>query len=639
MILKKLSDFLYKWRFLIGICIILLGVVCNINGSSISCWKYYIPIEDTHTLFGESRLIRSDEWATFTPFIFAQSYGEDAYSWFNDIIRGTETDTFIVYAQPVKHILSVLFRPFLTGFLLFGTSRGLAFFWWSRFVCVWLVNFELGMLITKGRKLPSTLMAILVSLAPVLQWWFAINGLAEMLIFGGLAILMLHRYMNDSRFWHRLIYLFVLYCCAGGYVMTFYPAWMVPLAYAYLGLAIWIFVSNFRTCKMKWFDWISLVGTIALFGGSMLYIFNQSKETIDLVLNTAYPGQRIEIGGEGLSGFFKSYGNLFFLFNPEGVPANVCEASMFFDFFPLGIVLGLYVMIKNKKADLLLIILAALEGILAIYLIFGMPEMLAKLTLLSFSTSNRAIIGAGFINILILIRAMSLYRKEINSKVIYLVAFIYMIFCIIGSSYAYGTTYLTKEYLFVIAILSFILANFLLRIKSRPYHLTAYMLIIFMCTTAGVNPVQYGTAGITDNNVAKSIQEVVARDSESKWVVDNLDYPASNYTIIQGAPTINSTNVYPTLERWSKLDPKEINKNLYNRYAHIMVELVKVSDASETFTLLSADHLKLTLDIEELKELDVKYIFTKRDLEGVGFTQNEVKLKSDVDGFRIYEIR
>lgn len=88
--------------------------------------------------------------------------------------------------------------------------------------------------------------------------------------------------------------------------MTFYPAWMIPMAYAYLALVIWVFITDFKKCHLKWYDIVSIIAVLALFGGSMFYIFSMSGDTVNLVLNTAYPGKRTELGGGYMSGFSKA---------------------------------------------------------------------------------------------------------------------------------------------------------------------------------------------------------------------------------------------------------------------------------------------------------------------------------------------
>lgn len=635
---QKMYAFMYKWRFAIGAAIVLFGVVFNINGSSIASWSNHVPVLDSNTIFGEPQLIRSDEYGTFTSFSISQGYGDNSYSWFSDIIRGTNTDTFIVYGQPVKHILSILFRPFLTGFLIFGPERGLAFFWWGRFVCIWLVTFELSMLITEKKKLLSALGAILCSLAPVMQWWFAINGLAEMIIFGGLAVLMIHRFLTDKIFWHRLICLFVLYCCAGGYIMTFYPAWMIPMAYAYLALVIWVFISDIKKYKIKWYDILSIIGMLALLGGSMLYIFSKSGDTIDLVLNTAYPGKRTELGGDNLAGFFKGFGNLFFLYQRDNIPLNSCESSVFFDFFPVGIIAGLYVMFRYRKKDWLIILLLVFEAILGIYIVFGLPEILAKITLLSMSMGRRALIGAGFINVLLLLRSLSLYRREPKNKYIYILSGLYAAFIVISSKFAYGD-YLNSLNYIIIAVLSIFAAYAILKNKSHPIYIVLFSAAILYCSTALVNPIQRGTANVTESELAKEIQKITANDSKGKWVVESLTYPMTNYTIMQGAPTINSTNTYPDLDRWRKFDKNGDYDIIYNRYAHITVNMIPSDYKPDNkFELCHPDTFLVNLNVDELYDLDVKYIFTNRDLSQLGSENTSVSLLSTKQGYNIYKL-
>lgn len=43
---------------------------------------------------------------------------------------------------------------------------------------------------------------------------------------------------------------------------------------------------------------------------------------------------------------------------------------------------------------------------------------------------------------------------------------------------------------------------------------------------------------------------------------------------MSGASVINSTNTYPDLEKWSKIDEEGKYEDVYNRYAHINVEIM-----------------------------------------------------------------
>ena len=136
---------------IIAIIILLICVLFELNGSSIGCWQNFLNtgVEKSNVIFGKSRRVRADEWATFTPMMFSQKL--DGFHYISSLIRGGNTDVFIVYGLPVLNILQI-FRPFQIGFLVLGSSRGLSFYWLSRFLLLFLVSFEFGMIYTKKNK-------------------------------------------------------------------------------------------------------------------------------------------------------------------------------------------------------------------------------------------------------------------------------------------------------------------------------------------------------------------------------------------------------------------------------------------------------------------------------------------------------
>lgn len=636
--LVSLTDYAYRFRYVIALLLVVIGVALNLNGSSIAIWGNYVPTEQAGTIYGTPRAIRSDEYGTLTAMTISQGYGEQPYDRISHIIRGDETDVFIVYGQPTKDVFSVLFRPFLTGFLLFGSERGLAFYWCARFAALFLVSFELGMLITEKKRGLSLAGAILVSLAPIVQWWFAINGLVEMLVFGGLAVLMLQRYMRETVFWKRLPYLFVMYCCAGGYVMTFYPAWMIPLVYVFVALAIWVFCSNVKECRMRVWDVLALVVTVLLLGGSLLYVFGRSKDVVEAVLNTAYPGQRNSLGGGELKGLFRGIGNLLFPDRMDGIPLNSCESAVFLDFFPLGILVAIYAMWKNRKADLLSLALMVVAAFLGAYSVLGFPSVLASITLLGKSTSVRALVGIGFANVLLLLRGASILRERPPVRDYVILALACVVLSLVGSKLAYADYFCRSDYLLVLLVVVVASGTLLYGRKAFGGFLITSLVLSFY-GGAYVNPIQRGTAGVTETELARSIQEIVEEDPEAKWVAESLPYPMINYPIMQGAPTINSTSTYPDMKRWKKLDETGQYEEIYNRYAHILVEITEPNVVPEAkFELPVADSFKVYLSLDELHDMGVRYVLTSRELNGFGDGTYDVTLRKQAQGYWIYEI-
>lgn len=203
--MEKLTDRLYKYRFWISGILLIVLIFFEIHGSSILYWQNYLSnlTNIYEPLIGISRGIRSDEWAVNTPMLLSQYYNNSGlFPYFSETIRGTLTDTFIIYGQPVRDI-AILFRPFHWGYLLLSPAKGLSFFWIGRVIALFLVSFEFGMILTQKSKLLSLIYALLITWSPVVQWWFAINGLVEMLVFGQLALIMITLYMNDQNYYKR----------------------------------------------------------------------------------------------------------------------------------------------------------------------------------------------------------------------------------------------------------------------------------------------------------------------------------------------------------------------------------------------------------------------------------------------------
>ncbi len=265
---NKIGDFIYKYRYIIAASLFIICIIFELHGSSMDMWNVFIRTgtPGDHVIFGKSRMIRSDEWAVFTPMMFSQKY--DGFHWFSNTLSGGNCDVFLIYGLPVMNLMQI-FRPFQIGFLFLSLGKGLSFFWAGRLIFLFLISFEFGVLLSNKKKLLSLTYAFLVTFSPIVQWWFAINGIVEILLFGQLAIILLDRYLIDNNFKHRLLYLASLFICAGGYIMVFYPAWQVPTAYVFLVLAIWVLIKDFKKIKIDRKDIISISIALIVFILSM----------------------------------------------------------------------------------------------------------------------------------------------------------------------------------------------------------------------------------------------------------------------------------------------------------------------------------------------------------------------------------
>ena len=142
---------------------------------------------------------------------------------------------------------------------------------------------------------------------------------------------------------------------------------------------------------------------------------------------------------------------------------------------------------------------------------------------------------------------------------------------------------------------------------------------------ATVNPINSGVDVVYEMPVGKKIAEIVQRD-KSPWIVESETVWYNDFPIMFGAPTINSVNVYPALDRWRNLNPDA--EKIYNRYAHIKITL---SDSPTEFILNGPDNFTVKLNAADLPKLGAGYIFSRNGaLEN--FSTPNLKIQ------KIYEI-
>lgn len=626
---RPVLSFAYRYRYALAVGVLSVYVLLELSGSSIACLGNAIGSEKTDTVFGIPRSIRSDEYATFVPLALSQPYNSAGpYPYFSEIIRGTATDTFIISGLPSWDI-AIIFRPFLWGFLVLGSAKGLAFMWVGRMLALFLVSFELAMVYSKKNKWLSLAAAALITWAPIVQWW----GAFDMLISGQCALLCVYRFMRTGKTVKRIIASLLFFWFAGIYILTLYPAWQVPLLYVFAGLLLAIILENRKGFRFYWKTGLPAIATgLILLVAGLVHVWVKSGNTMDVVMNTVYPGQRIEAGGDGFIQLFRYCATLFFPLTGRGLGTNTCEASVFFDLFPMGILLSLYVIFIEKKKDKTLIPLLTVQVLLLAYCVIGFPDFVAKITLFSFSTMNRALIAVGLVNILLLIRSLALVERRFNMLV---AAGVSTALAVVVGLAGRSATGAYINLVFGVAMVAVLVGGFFLVLTAGRFRklFVLFCVLTVMISGALVNPVQRGIGVVSQNGLIQAIRSIAEKD-HGLWIVEG-NYPLTNVPIMAGAPTINSTNTYPSLERWLTLDPHRRQEDIYNRYAHIAVDL---TDEQTRFDLIQADLVQLTLNYDDLKKLGVRYVLTAKDYGALVNPQVRFTLMGEVKGYRIYMV-
>ncbi|MDD5101743.1 MAG: hypothetical protein PHH62_02020 [Endomicrobiaceae bacterium] len=166
--ISAINKFIYLNRWYIAIFILFLCITFKISGSSLGSWKYLCQNGiDSGLIIGVNKSVHADEYCVYTPMLISQFYNKISFlPYFGDVLRGTFTDMFIVYGQPVNDIAAI-FRPFQLGYLFLGLERGLSFFWCSRLILLFMLTFEFAMIFTKKNKILSLACSVLITFSPV----------------------------------------------------------------------------------------------------------------------------------------------------------------------------------------------------------------------------------------------------------------------------------------------------------------------------------------------------------------------------------------------------------------------------------------------------------------------------------------
>lgn len=615
---KQGVELIYKYRFVLSFLLLIMLVSFKISGSSMGCWKLFLGDGESGIRLGEPRVWRSDEWGTLTPLCFRQQYNTlGAYNRYSQTLGSILTDNMLVYGQPSWDILT-LFRPFYWGYLFFGSERGLSWFWCSRLIVLFLSWFELGMLITDGQKKLSVMLSICVSFAPFLQWWFAINGLVEMLIYGACFVLG-SNYLVSHTFNPRKIAVAVgMAVCAVGYVLTFYPTWMVPVAWGFVPLFLWVVIWKFDRKVLRRVDVVPWLLIFVITAAGLTVLAVTSWDVIKAELNSVYPGNAPSAsGGTGLWWMMKYPISLVSRFSMNEL---IVENSSIICFAPAGFILALWVIIKEKKKDPLLILLLVMNLFLAWYYCVGIPKWLAKMLLLSFVNSNRGPQVLGFLRLTLFVRAVALKEKAPKR---WLAALAAVISSAVPMRLALGFTkyepgglryeyFDTAEKIVVVWAILAVVFYLLYRARKSKYTMAVLgVCTVVLASSIWINPVAKGVPEITKSETMQQIRDLVKEDPQAIWLVVDMAYPATNIPAMAGADCLNTTQTYPQKTRWEMLDKEGEYEDIYNRYCHIRASL----GSKTMLELVSTDYVEVILSPEDLKKLNIRYIVSTNDFD------------------------
>lgn len=569
---------------------------------------------------GKPKAIRVDEYGVLTPYMLSQA--QNGFELQNEALGGGSVP--LVLGVPAKHFIT-LFRPHFWGFFLLDTERGYAWWWNFKVFGILLSAFFLCLVLTRNNFWLSVFGSVWVLLSSGTLWWFS-TGLTEMII-GACLLPVAVIYLLYGQTSRQILTGAVLSAWGGLYFAShLYPPYQVPLAYLMAFLLIGYILDRkradlFADLPVKGIGVLTALSLIGVVG--FLY-YRDAKPTLDLMLNTAYPGRRVDYGGTGFTAnWFSEYFNSFYI-SDQHFPVkwlNMCELSHYITFAPLIFVYVLYQWITTRRinytvAGMGLFVLAGW-----LWIEIGFPDWLSNITLMSTSPARRTQIPFGLGNVLLTILFLS-NTKHITVHVspigrgLVLAGAVGLVALAAYQNSVDVPGFFRTDQLAIGALYFGVLNALLLPVWSSSYRVALFCLGVVgaLLPNLSVNPVAKGLTPITENVLYRAVDNIRQQDPSARWIVFGNNY--LTYLVgATGVKQLSGVKYTPNFTNMRIMDPKAVYDTVYNRYAHsVYYAMPNQQDTVIMGNRGSYDAYGVNIDpcSAKLKKLNVRYaVFEK----------------------------
>ena len=605
-----------KWTLGVFVGFFVLFVLFKWHFESTSMWNTLLPDGSPETrglVAGKPRQIRMDDYAVATPSFLSQvNLGLPVE---NESIGGLKA---ALVSNPAKHSISI-FRPSSWGSLFLDTERGYSFATLQNIFSLLVGSFLLFLVLTRNNyflSLTGTLTLLLSS--GTISWTFIPSA---MIGYGSAATVAFLLLLHEKKLPYIALQSFLLIFSVVAFLLILYPPYQVPLVYLFSLLIVgYVLQERKNIFPLPAVGWKLLALAVAMgLSGIVLYSYYlDANETITALTKTVYPGQRIDLGGTGfIANWYSEYYS--WSFSDAKFPKswlNSCEYAHYLTFAPVIIPASAYWFVRNQRINWLLLGGVLFTLLMLVWIEVGLPESIAKASLLSMSPTRRAQIPMGIGSIYLTIIYLSVIQNQVikvptwaNALAIAAVIAFMIYTAYINVSDADG---FLKGYQLVIPVLFFSVMNILLLFTLNiRYRVLLFCggLLLFLLPNIRLNPLSIGLTPITENALYKAIKPIVDRDPNARWIVNGSQYITYMVTAT-GAKQLTGVKILPDRKHiFSVLDPEMKRDSAYNRYAHVINQSYINGRDSVILVNQFEDGYVIAMDpcSPRMKQLNVKY--------------------------------
>jgi hypothetical protein len=535
--------------------------------------------EDRGLVAGRARPQRTDEWLVRTPLVARQV----ALGLPRDDQMGVGRHDMAVSNDLPTGGWDVVARPHLLPYHVFGIERAFAFEWWIVLFALPGIGFYTLALVLGVRWLTAALVAMIVILSPVVQWWTVTSTGTTI----GYAFLASATLIGATR--ARSRYAQVGLAAAAGWsaaclVCVLYPPWAVPLFLIGGVTAAAAISASYpqKKARRAWWHRLLLVGGVAAaVGGVLVVAFALAhRDAFEAITNAVYPGQRRSVGGTGdLSLVFGAPFDIIeatkslVVVTVNGVNQSEASAGLFTAFAVAAAALAdptRSLLRPWRNRVVFLAVLGVLSLLLAWYLL-PIPEGIGRLLLLDRVPTERIPLPLAASGGLLFALFIDVYRRPGNrthprALVAGTVAFaVPMLWA--GGQLRIDGDLVPRWQVLLLALAA--TAGIALALSGRRVGLWV-LVALFAVGAATVNPLQHGLRALTDSPAADLGRELRARP-DTGVVAMFFQNPSGDLEPLagltaSGVPLASGVNEYPNAAAWTVLDPDGVSRDAWDRY-------------------------------------------------------------------------
>jgi hypothetical protein len=604
----------------------LLAGAAKLNGSATALWRIYADGQAPNVglLLGTPKDIRSDEWVGVTPWIFSQAARRFAVE--NPGVGDGVMP--LLNNLPARH-WTMLFRPQMWLFFVTDFEYAFAFYWNLKWFSFLLGAFLFLRSIARGNSVVALFGALLLFFSAFIQWWFSTpTCMPEMIGAFFLALWSLVIIASANSRWKIVGGAILLVASVAQFIFCAYPRFQIQLIHLGLFVVAGTLIAQWHRIFSKPFAGFRLgvfataIILSALVGAAW---YHDVADAIHRVSALAYPGKVFSTGGRlPWQRLFMPF--LEFAMSDQRYPPghmNVCDAAGFLFFAPLIAVMVARDVLR-RYFDPIMIASFAFIAFGLWFMLFGFSPALAKWTGFCLVYSIFVVLAVSIASTIALCRYLSRSNGQqyLSSAAGLAVLFVLglVLFAVFQSTNRPLRGFVDTRQ--VVATSVYFAVVFAALWHRQVVIASILILIPAIYSTALVNPIGRGLAGITQSGTFHWLSEIARQRPEARWLVVGPPSGRTNFmpqlVKATGADTIGGFRCEPDQRMVRALDPTGKYAAVYSRYAEISFLPSMQAESSFELTFINHYNVLLPLRPEFLRRLGVTFILETETPEAEG---------------------